>query len=114
MLSSVFLAFSVLGLSSVANGAPTSCSPEVGKAIYFLGNEPKQNTVVAISIGSDGLLSGGTVTPTGGKGSNSLNGEGQPAMPDPLVSQGSLVVVGNVSWRPVFSHALQQLPTTNN
>lgn len=91
---SISLAIGMLGLSSLAQGSP--CSVPVGKALYFLGNEVEGNTVVAVPIGSNGQLSGGTVTPTGGKGSNSLDADGQPASPDPLVSQGSLVVVGNV------------------
>jgi hypothetical protein len=69
----------------------------VAKAIYFLTNE-KENAVVALPIGKDGMLSNGTVTKTGGAGSIAINGAtGQPGLPDALVGQSALTVVGNVS-----------------
>lgn len=95
MFLPISLAVGILGLTNMANGAPRPCQ-SAGKAIYFLGNDPEENAVIAVPIGSDNLLSGGTVTPTGGKGSNSVDAEGQSATPDPLLSQGSLVVVDNV------------------
>ena len=67
-----------------------------GRAIYLLTNE-KANAVVAVPIGRDGLLSGGSVTSTGGGGANGLNAKMQPAAPDPLFSQSSLTVAGDVS-----------------
>jgi hypothetical protein len=79
----------------------TSCTPPqystVGKAIYFLTNDA-ENAVVAVPIGKDGMLSKGTVVKTGGAGSNSLDAMGQPAVPDALVGQSALTVVGNVSF----------------
>ncbi|KAH6877052.1 hypothetical protein B0T10DRAFT_520486 [Thelonectria olida] len=65
------------------------------KAIYMLTNDAK-NAVIALPIGSDGMLSKGTSTEAGGAGSNSIMGStGQPAGPDALVSQSSLTVAGN-------------------
>lgn len=69
----------------------------VGKAVYFLTNGAT-NAVVALPIGKDGTLSNGTVTKTGGAGSIAINGRtGQPGLPDALVGQSSVTVVGNVS-----------------
>ncbi len=68
-----------------------------GKAIYFLTNDA-DNAVVALPIGTDGTLSTGTVTKTGGAGSNAIDGDTkQKAMPDALVGQSALTVVGQVS-----------------
>jgi hypothetical protein len=67
-----------------------------GKAIYFLTNDA-ENAVVALPIGKDGMLTAGTVTKTGGKGSNAIDGMTKmPAAPDGLVSQSSLTIVDNV------------------
>jgi hypothetical protein len=72
-----------------------------GKAIYFLTND-QENAVVAVPIAADGTLSAGSLTATGGAGSNSIDGStGQPAVPDPLVSQSSLTIAGNVGL-PIF------------
>jgi hypothetical protein len=69
----------------------------VGKAVYFLTNGA-ENSVVAIPIGKDGSLSKGSVTKTGGAGSAAVDGTTKkPALPDALVGQSSLTVVGNVS-----------------
>ncbi|KEF54629.1 uncharacterized protein A1O9_09071 [Exophiala aquamarina CBS 119918] len=68
--------------------------PETNNAIFFLTND-QTNAVVAIPIGADGKLSGGTVTGTGGAGSNSINGNtNEPASPDPLIGQSAIVVAG--------------------
>lgn len=78
---------------------PGSCTgpASVGKAVYFITNEA-ENSVVALPIGRDGKLSKGTTTKTGGAGSINTNGAtGQPGVPDALVSQSALTVVGNVS-----------------
>ena len=67
-----------------------------GKAIYFLTNDA-ENAVVALPIDKNGMLSKGTITKTGGKGSISINGATmQPAVTDALVSQSALTVVGSV------------------
>ncbi|KIX02061.1 uncharacterized protein Z518_08000 [Rhinocladiella mackenziei CBS 650.93] len=65
------------------------------KAIYFIANDPV-NSVVALPVASDGTLSMGTLTPTEGTGSNSINGDtNEPAAPDALISQSSLTIAGN-------------------
>lgn len=66
------------------------------QAIYFLTNDAS-NAVAAVPIGSDGLLSMGTITPTGGSGSNVIvAATGEPAGPDALDGQQCLTVSGNV------------------
>jgi hypothetical protein len=76
----------------------TCSSVPVGKAVYILTNEAK-NAVVALSIGHDGTLSIGTVTSTAGAGGIAIDGmTNKPGVPDALLSQSSLTVVGNVSW----------------
>lgn len=68
-----------------------------GKAVYLLTNDAN-NAVVALPIDEDGTLAAGTVTLSGGKGSNSIDGTTmKPAQPDALVSQSSLAIAGNVS-----------------
>jgi hypothetical protein len=72
----------------------------VGKAVYFITNGA-ENSVVALPIGQDGMLSRGTVTKTGGAGSVAIDrATKQPAMTDALIGQSSLTVVGNVSDQP--------------
>jgi hypothetical protein len=89
--------FGIAILTSAVSAAPHR-QVKVGKAVYFLTNDA-ENAVVALPIGKDGMVSAGTVTKTGGKGSNAINGMTmQAAMPDPLVAQSSLTVVGNVSF----------------
>jgi hypothetical protein len=70
---------------------------KAGKALYFLTNN-KQNAVVALPIGMDGTLSEGTVTATGGMGSNSIDGAtNETTGPDALVGQAALTIAGQVS-----------------
>lgn len=68
-----------------------------GKAAYLITNDG-ENGIAALRINSDGTLSEGTVTPTGGKGSNVLvpGGTAKQA-PDALVSQACLAIVEDVS-----------------
>lgn len=55
------------------------------------------NAVVALPIAADGTLSTGSLTPTKGNGSNSIDSStNKPAAPDALVSQSSLAIAGNV------------------
>ncbi|KAF2102270.1 hypothetical protein NA57DRAFT_64801 [Rhizodiscina lignyota] len=65
------------------------------RAAYLITNDA-ENAIVALPINSDGTLSKGIVTATGGKGSNVLipGGTAKQA-PDALVAQASLVLVGN-------------------
>ncbi|KAM0328521.1 hypothetical protein ACHAQA_004928 [Verticillium albo-atrum] len=66
-----------------------------GRAIYLLSNEA-ENSVVALPVGSDGMLSEGTSASTSGAGANSVDGStGEPAAPDALVSQSALTIAGN-------------------
>lgn len=68
----------------------------VGKAIYFISNDA-DNAVVALPIKSDGTVSMGSKTPTGGEGSNiATNGTSMRQAPDSLGSQGSVTAVGEV------------------
>lgn len=91
LLPSLLLSMSV-GAIPLAERA---CS--TGEAIYFITNNA-ENAVVAVSIGDNGTLSGGTVTLTSGKGSNSIDGTThQPAGPDALVSQGAVDVAEKVT-----------------
>lgn len=88
-------------LTSTVSAHPFRKQPNTSNnAIYFLTNE-KANSVVAVPIGQDGMLSGGMTTATQGAGSNSINGEtNEPAVPDPLIGQAALVVAGQVDTSP--------------
>lgn len=55
------------------------------------------NAVVALPIAANGTLSMGSLTPTMGNGSNSIDSSiNKPAAPDALVSQSSVAISGNV------------------
>lgn len=83
-----------------AAGAAAQAQAATGQAIYFLTNDA-QNAVVALPIGADGTLSAGSVTATGGSGSNSIDGStNTTAAPDALVGQSSLTIAGQVSLFP--------------
>lgn len=76
------------------------CAPQSNNAIFFLTND-QTNAVVAIPIGDGGKLSGGTVTGTGGAGSNSIDGKtNKPAVPDPLIGQSAITIAGQVTISP--------------
>ncbi|KAJ9496254.1 hypothetical protein H2202_008212 [Exophiala xenobiotica] len=101
MLSNIhFFLLASLSLTSIAAPAPhwkrpSTHAPTGAKAIYLITND-QSNSVVALPVGSDGTLSKGTLTPTGGEGSNTIDGAtNQPAAPDALVAQSSLTRVGN-------------------
>ncbi|KIY00244.1 uncharacterized protein Z520_03929 [Fonsecaea multimorphosa CBS 102226] len=69
--------------------------PEGARAIYFITNDAS-NSVAAVPVASNGLLSEGSLTPTGGEGGNSISGAtNQPAAPDALISQSSVTIAGN-------------------
>lgn len=119
LTKSVILSAALLSLGSAAphqKKASQSCSNApaqqqqnavtVGKAVYFLTNGA-ENSVVALPIGKDGSLSKGSVTKTGGAGSAAIDGATkEPALPDALVGQSSLTVVGNVSQNDMSSLVL--------
>jgi len=73
----------------------TSAASSNAKAIYFLTNAAN-NSIVALKVSSDGTLSDGSVTATGGAGLSGVDSTGAPAAPDSLFSQGALKVAGNV------------------
>lgn len=100
--SFISMAAGLLALSGVALSSPTPCPIDAGKALYFLSNEPEENAVVAVPVGADGSLSGGVVHPTGGRGGIALNDQGQLIRADPLLSQGSIIVVDNVRSSHLF------------
>ncbi|KAH9895355.1 hypothetical protein F4778DRAFT_746424 [Xylariomycetidae sp. FL2044] len=78
--------------SSSAQQPPNLDCKATGRAVYLLTND-EVNSVVALPINSDGTLSPGTVTPSGGNGSSSISGTTmEPAGPDALVSQSSLAI----------------------
>ena len=96
LLSRAVLALTLA--TSIASAAPHPQKQKAtaGKAIYFLTNDA-ENAVVALPIGKDGMLAAGSVTKTGGAGSNSIDGmTKKAAAPDALVGQSALTVVGNV------------------
>jgi hypothetical protein len=100
--------------TSITSAAPLEQRHKAatGKAVYFITNDA-ENAVVALPIGKDGMLSAGTVTKTGGAGSNSIDGMTMmAAVPDALVGQSALTVVGNVrsisALIPSFSFANRQ------
>lgn len=71
------------------------CDGVAAKAVYFLTNDVA-NAVVALKVNSDGTLSDGSIIPTGGAGGTGVGADGQPAIPDPLFSQGALATSGNL------------------
>ena len=81
---------------SPKNGTNTTTSARTPKALYFITNDAN-NSVVAIPISKNGTLSDGSLTATGGAGSNEVDATGKPLAPDALSSQGSVRVAGKVS-----------------
>ncbi|KAI7338453.1 hypothetical protein KC315_g1751 [Hortaea werneckii] len=65
-------------------------------AAYFLDNNPNGSAIIALTVGSDGLLSDPVRTSTGGYGAISVNPDGSPRPVDTLSSQGSVTVKGNM------------------
>ncbi|KAH7136882.1 hypothetical protein B0J13DRAFT_587025 [Dactylonectria estremocensis] len=96
--SASFLLSSSLWLlvqQSAARPSRCAATQQVAKSIYLLSNEDA-NSVIAVPVGMDGQLFGGTSTATGGKGSLSIDGAtNQTAATDGLVSQSSLTVAGH-------------------
>ncbi|KAI3334604.1 hypothetical protein F4824DRAFT_467515 [Ustulina deusta] len=90
------LVLATLALQTLAY--PRCKSPPNGRAIYMISNE-KENAVLALPIGKNGLFTPGTatLTATGGAGMNGVDGDlgGQPAGPDALFSQSSITIAGN-------------------
>ncbi|KAM0239527.1 hypothetical protein ACHAP5_008250 [Fusarium lateritium] len=64
-------------------------------ALYFLDSDPQGASVVSFSIGKHGMLRDPQRTPSGGNGLIGMNMNGTVKM-DPLFSQSSIVVSGNL------------------
>lgn len=58
----------ILSLPLLAVAAPTRAAPQPKGVAYFLDNNPAGSSIVALDIGSDGLLSNPVRIATGGKG----------------------------------------------
>lgn len=79
------------------SGPSSGVSADGAQAVYFITNDA-ENSVVALPIGEDGTLSLGSVTATGGAGSNAIDAAtGDEIVPDALVSQSTVAITGNVS-----------------
>jgi hypothetical protein len=90
------------GAGAPAPPAAPPAAPAAGNpvALYFQTNKAG-NMIVAVPVGADGTLSAGTLTPTGGDGGNLVDpATGNPNALDPLASQGSVRVAGNVCLPP--------------
>lgn len=66
------------------------------KAAYFLDNNPSGSAIICLRIRSDGIVNDPVRTSTGGYGAIGTNLTGFPNAVDPLISQGSVTVNGNV------------------
>lgn len=94
------VAIAILAFADSILGAPCdqyspTASSVVG-AVYFITNA-KQNSVVSIPIGANGLLSGNAVlTATGGMGLGGMRADGTAAIPDSLFSQGTVKIVDDL------------------
>ncbi|KAI1331219.1 hypothetical protein F5Y16DRAFT_296045 [Xylariaceae sp. FL0255] len=79
----------------IRNPNPSASPKVIGKAVYILTND-KTNAIVALPINAKGTLSKGSVTPSGGSGSDSIHADTQmPAAPDALISQSALTLAGD-------------------
>lgn len=89
----------LLADAAPSNGSSAEPAGEKNaKAVYFLTNEPK-NAVVALRVHTDGTLSEGSITLTGGSGARGIDGmaNNTAAGPDALDSQSALKAEGRVS-----------------
>ena len=85
-----------LAFSSISHISRATNTTRTARVLYFLDNLPN-NSVVAMKIGPDGLLSDGSRSPTGGKGAPYIfAGTTAPAVPAALDSSGSVVVYQDV------------------
>ena len=103
MLSLTYL--SLLTLSVLTTALPhkwNSWQPkEAAQALYVMTNDVSANSIIAMSVGKDGMPSGGAMTATGGKGGNLVGKDGKPDFPDALSVQDSVVRAGEVSLPPI-------------
>ncbi|KAI1370560.1 hypothetical protein F4677DRAFT_350502 [Hypoxylon crocopeplum] len=114
VLAVLMLAEGIAG-HAIKRHQPASDCKATGKAVYLLTNDAV-NSVVALPIKDDGTLTAGTVTPSGGKGSNSIDGATmKPAGPDALVSQSALTIAGNYVFAVnAGSNSLSMLSISKN
>jgi hypothetical protein len=83
------------------------------KAVYFLDDDPSGSSVVSLKVSYDGRLSDPVRTSTDGFGSIGVNGTGFPNQADALMSQGAVVVSGDVgSPCSISPHAFAVLGET--
>ncbi|KAI1474268.1 hypothetical protein F4774DRAFT_342144 [Daldinia eschscholtzii] len=93
-LATLILAQGIAGHAIPRHSSCKPAAPATGKAVYFLSNDA-ENTIVALPIQPDGTLKAGKRNPVNGVGSNVIDGTTkEPAAPDALVSQSSLVISG--------------------
>ena len=69
----------------------------VVKALYLITDQTP-NQVVALPVNHNGVVSAGTITPTGGDGGVYILSEGVPVSADSLASQDAVVRSGHVSY----------------
>ncbi|KAJ6779963.1 hypothetical protein PWT90_03341 [Aphanocladium album] len=83
--------------ASMPNKVSTDCQNNGTKAVYFMTNSDG-NSVIAVSVGSDGLLSQGVRLASGGKGAVGIDGStNSSAAIDGLFSQSSVAIAQDVS-----------------
>ncbi|KAI1337975.1 hypothetical protein F5Y15DRAFT_417415 [Xylariaceae sp. FL0016] len=88
------LAEGIAGIAIKSPRHPGTACQTTGRAVYLITND-QVNAVVALPIAADGTLSQGTVTASGGNGSNSIDGTTmEAAAPDALVGQSALTIAG--------------------
>ena len=88
-------------LATAAHGAAVpakapAASPGA-QAVYFQTNQ-SPNHIMVIAAADDGTLSYVNKVATGGNGGNTVDDNGNPSAPDPLSSQDSVKVFGNVRF----------------
>lgn len=81
------------------------------KAAYFLDNDPAGSSIVSLKVGEDGTLSDPIRTSTGGVGSIGTNTTGFPNSVDSLMSQGSVVLSGDVYFPRIARSTAADLGT---
>lgn len=110
----IFLCVAQIAPLATVLAKPMQLQMATGKAVYLMTNDATNN-VVALPIGVKGMLSTGTCTPTGGAGSNAIDGStNEPSAPDALVSQSALTVAGNVRIMRAPPHSVSPAHTTCN
>lgn len=82
--------------ASIPGNKASAAQSSGAKAVYFMTNSDK-NSIIAVSVGSNGLLSKAANTASGGKGAIGIDGStNSSAATDGLFSQSSLSIAQNV------------------